>query len=71
MILKIFFQELKFKKISFCLFVFPRAAPTAYGDSQAKGLIRPVAAGLHHSHSDAGSELRLQNTPQLTATPDP
>ena len=26
-----------------------RAAPTAYGGSQARGLIRAVAAGLHHS----------------------
>ena len=26
---------------------------------------------LHHSHSNVGSELRLQATPQLTATPDP
>ena len=27
--------------------------------------------GLHHSHSNARSELRLQPTPQLMATPDP
>ena len=26
---------------------------------------------LHHSHSNAGSQLCLQPTPQLTATPDP
>ena len=32
--------------ISFLLF---RAAPIAYGGSQARGLIRAVAAGLHHS----------------------
>ena len=38
---------------SFCLF---RAAPAAYGDFQARG---PIGAG---------SELRLQPTPQLTAT---
>ncbi len=35
------------------------AAPTAYGGSQARGLIGAVAAGLHHSHSNAGSEPRL------------
>ena len=30
-----------------------------------------VAASLHHSHSNVGSEPHLQPTPQLTATPDP
>jgi len=52
----------------FCLF---RAAPGAYGDSQARGPIGAVAASLHHSHSKGGSELCLQPTPQLMATPDP
>ena len=37
----------------FCLF---RAIPAAYGESQARGLIRAVAAGLYHSHSIARSE---------------
>ena len=37
-------------------FVFSRAALTAYGGSQARGLIGTVAAGLHHSHSNTGSE---------------
>ena len=55
----------------FCLFAFSRAAPVAYGGSQARGRIGAVAAGLHQSHSNLGSELRLQPTPQLTATPDP
>ena len=55
----------------FCLFAFSRAAPTAYGGSQARGPIRAVAAGLHQSHSNAGSESHLQPTPQLMATPDP
>ena len=41
------------------LFVFSRATATAYGDSQAKGLIGAVAAGLCHSHSHMGSELHL------------
>ena len=36
-----------------CLF---RAAPGAYGDSQARGLIGAAAAGLCHSHSNARSE---------------
>ena len=33
--------------------------------------IRAVAAGLCHSHGNARSELCLQPTPQLPATPDP
>ena len=33
--------------------------------------IGALAASLHHSHSNAGFELRVQPTPQLTATPDP
>ena len=53
------------------LFVFSRATPTAYGGSQARGLIRAVATGLHHSHSNTGSELCLPPAPQLMATPDP
>ena len=34
----------------FCLFLF-MAAPTAYGNSQASGLIGAAAASLHHSHT--------------------
>ena len=41
----------------------------AYGDSQARGPIGAVAAGLHHSNTS--SEPRLWPTPQLTAIPDP
>ena len=38
------------------LFIFLfRAAPTAYGGSQARGLIRAVAGSLRHSHSNVGS----------------
>jgi len=55
----------------FPLFVFFRAAPTAYGGSQARGRIRATADSLHHSHSNVGSEPCLQPTPQLTAKPDP
>ena len=40
----------------FCLF---RAAPMAYGGSQARGPIGAAAASLRHSHSNARSELRL------------
>ena len=40
----------------FCLF---RATPAAYGGSQPRGRIGAVAAGLHHSHSNAFSEPHL------------
>ena len=39
----------------FFFFFFLRAKPAAYGGSQARGLIRAAAAGLNHSHSNAGS----------------
>ena len=48
-----------------------RAAPMAYGSSQARGWIGAIAASLHHSHSNAGSGPCLWPTPQLMATPDP
>ena len=44
-----------------------RAASVAYGGSQARSLIGAVATGLCQSHSNTGSEPRLQPTPQLTA----
>ena len=50
-----------------CLF---RAAPAAYGGSQARGWIRATAAGLHYSHNTTRSELHLWPTPHLMATPD-
>ena len=39
--------------------------------TQARDRIGAAAAGLHHSHSKAGSEPHLQPTPQLTAIQDP
>ena len=63
-----FFIFILFYFLVFCLF---RAAPEAYGGSQERGRIEATAAGLHHSHSNIRSELRLQSTPQVTATPDP
>ena len=51
--------------------VFSRATPMAYEGSQARGPVGATAGSLHHSYSNAGSEPRLQPTPQLTATPDP
>ena len=57
--------------IIICLFAISWAAPMAYGGSQARGRIGAVAIGLHQSHSNEGSEPRLQPTPQLTAMLDP
>ena len=37
------------------LFLLFRAAKAAYASFQARGQIRATAAGLHHSHSNAGS----------------
>ena len=42
------------EKKSFFLCLF-RATSEAYGGSQARGLTGAVAAGLHHSHSNARS----------------
>ena len=44
-------------------FSFSRAAPEAYGGSQARGLMEAIAASLRQSHSNAGSEPHLQSTP--------
>ena len=43
----------------------------AHGGSEARGQIRAAAASLHHSHTNTGSELCLQPTPQLMAMLDP
>ena len=51
----------------FCLF---RATPSAYGAFQARGLIGTIAAGLHHSCSNARYEPHLRSTRQLITTPD-
>ena len=58
--------------IGFFLFSpFLRAVLSANGSSQARDWIWATAAILHHSHSNAGSKLPLQPTPQLIAMPDP
>ena len=46
------------------------ATLVASGSSRAKGQIRAAAAGLHHSHGNAGSELNLQPMLQFVATLD-
>ena len=40
----------------YLFFVFSRAAPVAYEDSQARGLIGAAATDLNQSHSNVGSE---------------
>ena len=65
------FFVLSFVFLSFVVVVaISWAAPVAYGGSQARGPIGAVATGLRQSHSNAGSEPRLQPTPQLMGTPD-
>ena len=54
------------RKTFFFLF---RAAGVAYGSSQARGRLGAAAAGLRHSHRNAGSEPHLRL--QLMAMPDP
>ena len=49
-------QFIDFFSFSFCL---SRAAPMAYGSSQATGQIGTIATGLCHSCSNARSELHL------------
>ena len=61
-----FLIQMLFFFFLFFVFAFSRAVPTAYGDSPTRGLIRNVATGLHKSHCNVGSELRLQPIPQLT-----
>ena len=54
----------------FFIYLLFRAAPGAYGGSQARVQIGATAASLHHSHGNLGSEPYLRPTPRL-ATPDP
>ena len=53
----------------FCLFF--RAAPAAYGDSQARGLIRAVATAYARATATPESEPCLRPPPQLPAMLDP
>ena len=43
----------------------------AYRNSQARGWVRAIAAGLCYSHSNVGSEPHLRPTPQVKAMLDP
>ena len=59
-----------FFMLSFFFLLF-RAVSAAHGGSQARDQIGAVATGLHHSHSNTGSELHLRPMPRLMATLDP
>ena len=63
--------HLIYLSLSISLSIYFRAAPAAYGNSQARDPVGAAAAHLHHSHSNSGSKPRLWPTPQLTAMPDP
>ena len=51
-------QKVKKRETSL-LFIYFRAAPVAYGRSQASGRVGAIAAGLHHSQSHTTLELHL------------
>ena len=58
-----YLEGLELRSSYFYLFFWLfRATPMAYGGSQAKGLIRAIAASLCQSHSNVGSEPHLQPT---------
>ena len=48
----------------FLAFFWGEGTPVACGISQTRGLIRAIAAGQSHSHSNIGSESHLPPTPQ-------
>ena len=59
-------RDWHFFSFSFCLLLFFRTTPVAYGSSQARSQISELYLG----HSNVGSKPQLQLTPQLTATPN-
>ena len=63
----LWFTKTAYVSFSFCppfFFLLFRSTPATYRGSQARDPIRATAAGLCHSHSNAGSELHLWPTPQ-------
>ena len=66
-----FLSQRIFRLLACFLFSFFRAAPEAYGSSQAKGPIGAAAVSLHHNHSHVQPESHLWPTAKLTAMPDP
>ena len=66
----IFMNSTKFQRQILLLLFDYRAAPVAYGSSQARGPIGAAVVGLC-SHSNARSEPHLQPILKLIAMPDP
>ena len=64
------FKDYLVSKTCYFLHLF-KTVISLYERSQARGPIVAVAPGLHHSHSNAGSEPSLRPTLQLMATLDP
>ena len=62
---------MKFGIQTMFFFLLFRATPEAYGSFQARGQTEAAAAGLCHSHSNAGSKWCLQPTLQLMVMLDP
>ena len=60
----VFYQQWEHWIFFFFFFLF-RASPMAYGGSQAKGLIRAIAASIRQSHSNVRSEPHLWPIPDL------
>ena len=69
MVLKFIFFFLSFVVVA--VVAISWATPSAYGGSQARGLIGAVAASPRHSHSNMGYKPHLRSTLQLRATSDP
>ena len=57
--------------VLFFVFAFSRAAPSAYGDSQARGLIETEATGLCRSHSNSELEPRQRHSSRQRQIPKP
>ena len=55
----------------FFFFGLFRAIHAAHGESQARGQIGAIVAGLRYRHSNTRSEQSLQPTRQLTAMLNP
>ena len=64
-------QNIQSNLFFFFYFIFLLFRAVAYGGLQARGWIGVTAVGLHHSHSNTISEIRLRPTPQLMAKLDP
>ena len=72
MVLNIHYFAFKYLFIYLFIYLLFRAAPVAYGGSQARGPVGAVATGLRHSPTvKPDLSLGLQPSPQLTATLDP